>query len=168
MSASVRRPFELRGIHVLLVMLAFFAAIIAVNIAFAVAAVRSFPGEDVRHSYLQGLRYNDTLAERHAQAALGWRVTAALNHVGDAAMVEVTLAGRDGRPITGAVVVGELERPTDSRLDHALAFSAAGDGRYSARLSELAPGRWRLRAHAMAVSGDVLDFNSELTWRASR
>ena len=78
--------FQVRGWHVLTALLAFFGAIIAVNIAFAVIAVRSFPGEDVRRSYVQGLQYNDTLAERRVQQALGWQASADLRHDGEEAV----------------------------------------------------------------------------------
>lgn len=155
--------FEIRGWHVLATILAFFATIIAVNVTFAVYAVRSFPGEDVRRSYLQGLHYNDTLTERRAQAALGWRVSTELRGDGDGAVLEVVLRTRDAAAINGAALTGELEWPTNSRLDHALTFEPQGGGRYVARLGVLNAGRWRLRARADQGS-DALDFESELTW----
>lgn len=158
--------FELRGWHVLAAFLAFFGAVIAVNVVFAVYAVQSFPGEDVRRSYLQGLQYNDTLAERREQAALGWQASAALRDHDGGAVVEVTLSTRDGAPIDGATLVGDLQWPAASQFDHNLAFEPAGDGRYLARVGELRGGRWRLRASAER-GGDALDFESELRWRAS-
>ena len=141
-----RRKGELRGVHVLFGLLAFFAAIIAVNVAFAVIAVRSFPGEDVRRSYLQGLRYNETLSMRRAQAEQGWRVTAVIRDVGERGVVEVVMTTRDGAPVVGADLTGELQWPTDARHDRALRFVAAGAGRYVAPATDLANGRWRLRA----------------------
>lgn len=158
--------FQIRGWHVLAAMLAFFGTIIAVNVAFAVIAVRSFPGEDVRRSYLQGIQYNDILAERRAQAALGWRAEAALLAREGEPVLEVTLRQRNGEPIRAAALSGELQWPTQARLDHALTFTPLGDGRYAARLGALEPGRWRLRAHAQAETG-ALDFEAELTWPAS-
>ena len=160
--------FILRGHHVLMAMLAFFAAIIAVNVSFAVIAVRSFPGEDVRRSYLQGLNYNETIAERRAQAALGWRADAALSGSADDAVVVVNLSTRDGAPLDGATLSGELRWPADARRDHELTFTRQGDGRYLARVGALQTGRWRLRASAAGASGASLDFESELTWPPSR
>jgi nitrogen fixation protein FixH len=160
-------PFVLRGWHVLAAMLAFFGVVIGVNIAFAVIAVRSFPGEDVQRSYLQGLNYNETIAARRAQAALGWQADAALSRDGEDAVLTVDLRARDGAPLDGAALTGALRWPTDSRLDHALIFSALGGGRYVARLGALHDGRWLLRAHAADAAGGALDFDSELTWRAS-
>jgi len=158
--------FQIRGWHVLAGMLLFFGTIIAVNVTFAVIAVRSFPGEDVRRSYLQGVQYNDTLAERRAQAALGWSADAALIARETGPVLEVTLHQRDGAPISAAALSGELQWPTQARRDQALSFTPLGDGRYEARLGALEAGRWRLRAHAQGETG-ALDFEAELTWPAS-
>lgn len=160
-------PFRVRGWHVLAAMLGFFGLVIAVNAAFIVAAIGSFPGEDVRRSYLQGLRYNDTLAERRAQAALGWTVTTGFGADAAPASVEVYLNDAAGEPIDGARIEGALERPTVAALDHALHFAPAGAGRYVARIDGLEAGRWRLRARAERGDG-ARDFEAELTWPASR
>lgn len=155
--------FELRGWHVLVTIVAFFAAIIAVNVTFAIYAVRSFPGEDVSHSYLQGLHYNDTLAERREQAELGWRASTELRGDAHNAILEVVLTTRDAQAIDGATLSGELEWPANAQRDHALTFEAAGEGRYVAHIGALPPGLWRLRAHAQSGSG-ALEFESELAW----
>ena len=156
---------QVRGWHVLTAILAFFGVVIAVNAAFITLALQSFPGEDVRRSYLQGLHYNDTLAERRAQAALGWRADAVLTEASGGAAVEIVLRKRDGAPVEDAVLEGSLEWPTAARHDHALLFEAAGGGRYVAHVGELIPGRWRLRGRAQRDDG-ALDFESELTWRS--
>ena len=158
------KPFELRGWHVLAMLLLFFGAIIGVNVAFAVAAVSTFPGEDVQRSYIQGLHYNQTLAERRAQAQLGWRAGAELTGGPADAQVVVTLHDRAGAPLDSAQVTGELERPTDSRFDHPLRFVRTGPGAYTADATRLLPGRWRLRARATS-GAEALDFESELQWR---
>lgn len=156
---------EIRGWHVLAAMLGFFGIVIAVNAAFIVFAVRSFPGEDVRRSYLQGLHYNETLSARRMQSALGWQANASLEQSGDGAALAVTLRARDGAPLTHASLSGNLQWPTDARLDRTLVFEPAGAGRYVARLHDLTPGRWRLRARAQH-DADALDFESELIWRS--
>ena len=155
--------FRIRGWHVLAAVLAFFGAVIAVNAAFVVVAVGSFPGEDVRRSYLQGLRFNDTLAERRAQSALGWRAEAGFGAGG----VEVSLRDANGVPIEGATIEATLQRPTQAALDRPLTFTSVGAGRYVAPVEALETGRWRLRAQAERDDG-ALDFEAELTWTASR
>ena len=69
---------ELKGWHVLLIMLAFFGVMFSGNGVFLFHAITSFPGEDVKKSYVQGLSFNDTLADRAAQAELGWLAEAGL------------------------------------------------------------------------------------------
>lgn len=165
---SAARDFTLTGRHVLIGLLAFFGAVIAVNVVFAVAAVRSFPGEDVRRSYLQGLAYNDTLADRRAQAELGWQAAASLRRADEGAVLEVSLRTRGGAPLNGAALSGELRRPTTARFDRELAFAPIGEGRYVAALGALPTGRWLLRARAEDGRGGALDFEADLTWRASR
>ena len=66
------RSFRLTGVHVLTAILAFFAVIIFVNAIFLTLALRSYPGEHEAKSYMQGLNYNERLAARERQAALGW------------------------------------------------------------------------------------------------
>lgn len=160
-------PVRIRGPHVLAAILAFFATVIAVNITFIVFAVQSFPGEDVRRSYLQGLNYNQTIAERRTQAELGWTAAADLIEQDGAAAVEVTLRDRSGQPIENLTATGELRWPANAQFDQALVFEPRGEGRYLARVGDLAPGRWVLRARADRSDGAARDFEAELTWPPS-
>jgi nitrogen fixation protein FixH len=165
---SAAQPRALTGRHVLFAILGFFVAVISVNVVFIVMAVRTFPGEDVRRSYLQGLQYNATLAERREQAALGWRVNAAFRVGEQGEQLEVTLRDAQGVPIGDALVEGELRRPTTAEHDQALVFASAGEGRYRAPVSDVDDGVWRLRARATTGQDRVFDFEAELTWPPSR
>lgn len=159
-----RVSFELRGGHVLAGLLLFFAAIIAINIAFAVAAVRTFPGEDERRSYTQGLHYNDVLAERRAQAERGWRARSELARTSSGARLIVHLADRAGAPIDDATINAVLRWTPNESGDRSLSFTPIGDGAYAAELGELSSGRWDLRARAEDRNGRALDFEAELIW----
>lgn len=163
MSSAAKNRQEIKGWHVLAAMLAFFGAVIAVNATFVVFALSSFPGEDVRRSYLQGVQYNDTLAERRTQDALGWRAAADFVRESEGATLEVQLLDRQGRPLNGALIQGELRWPADARRDHAVAFAPIGDGRYRAEVRGLTEGRWLLRARAERGDG-ARDFEAELLW----
>lgn len=165
---NANASFTIRGWHVLAALLLFFAAIIAVNIAFAFAAVRTFPGEDERRSYTQGLRYNDVLAERRAQAAIGWRAQSYLAQESHGAGVFVRLRDREGAPIDGVAVEGVLRWPAGESGDRALTFTPRGEGLYEADLGVLSSGRWRLRGRAEASDGRALDFEADLTWPSTR
>lgn len=146
---SAPNPGELTGRHVLMMVIAFFGVIIAANVFFITQAVRTFPGEDVRRSYVQGLNYNETLADREAQAALGWRAAASLSRDAAGAAVEIILIDRDGLPVDGATLEGSLRRPLEARDDQTLAFVGLGEGRYRAAVGSLAEGQWALRARAV-------------------
>jgi len=164
-SAQAERG-RLRGVHVLWMMLGFFGLVIGVNAVFITLAVGSFPGEDVRRSYLQGLHYNETIAERRAQAALGWQVSAEAFETGEGRDIAVQFAARDGAPLDGLEVTGVLMRPTDAREDAGLRFTPCGPGRYCAKLGGSAPGQWRLRARAQGPQG-ALDFERSFFWRSA-
>lgn len=159
---------RIRGIHVLFGMLAFFGLVIAVNVTFVVFALDTFPGEDVRRSYLQGLNYNETLAERRAQALQGWQAQAELTGAASNAELRVVLRDAQGAPLNGATLTGDLRWPANERLDRTLTFEPRGAGVYAASLGALHQGRWTLRARAEDDHDGALDFQAELTWPSTR
>lgn len=161
---TAHRRFELRGMHVLVTLLAFFGAIIAINVAFAVAAAKSFPGEDVRRSYLQGLNYNETLAERRAESARGWRAGVEADWQAEAIIVRIVDA--EGRGIAGLTMEGALRRPLDARQDAPLAFTDLGGGDYRAAIPNGAPGAWELRAEARR-GDERFTFSRRMMWPPS-
>jgi len=136
--------FRVRGWHVLAIMIAFFSVIISVNVVFITLAMNSFPGEDQRRSYVQGLEYNSVIAERRAQAELGWR--AAVNLAEDRVLIRIDNA--DNEPVMGLQLTGALRHPANLELDRALSFTEARPGVYSAPVSDLTEGVWTLRAQA--------------------
>jgi nitrogen fixation protein FixH len=106
---------------------AFFGVVFTVNAIFITTALNTFPGEETRRSYVQGLDYNQVVDARRAQAALGWSATANLTE--ERVLVEVRDAdGAAGhRPaLTGAAA------PRQSELDRELVFTEVRDGVYAA------------------------------------
>ena len=151
--------WTLKGWHVLVAMVAFFAVIISVNAVFITLALGSFPGEDTRRSYVQGLAYNDVLEERRAQAELGWSASA--NLTADRVLVEVRDAG--DAPVQGLRLTGTLRHPADMELDRALTFTEVRAGVYAAGIADLPAGQWRLNAQA---AGDApFAVEADLRWR---
>lgn len=124
---------ELTGRHVLLMLLAFFGVMLAVNAYFTVAAVKTFRGEDVKRSYRQGLDYNQTLQERAQQSELGWAIAANTNVLADD-RVEILLSfnNENNRGIGNLEITGLLSHRVDSRFDKDITFQAIGGGRYKA------------------------------------
>jgi nitrogen fixation protein FixH len=166
MRTAIRRPFELKGAHVLAAMLMFFGVIISVNIVFATLAIRSYPGEDRQSPYQQGLRYNDEIKAREAQARLGWTITPSLVAAGDGAALVVKALDSNNKALANIEVQGTLRRPMADKFDKPLRFTAFGAGIVRAPLPDLAPGLWEFRGEAR--DGDnVYAIDERLTWQVS-
>lgn len=150
---------ELKGWHVLLIMLGFFGVMFAVNGVFLYHAITSFPGEHVKKSYVQGLNYNDTLAARAAQADLGWTAEAGLQQ----GELIFRLRDRDGAPISNYVVIGELRRFSTQAADQTIIYSARANGDYVADPGALAAGQWELRIMVMDSTPENVVFNVSKT-----
>ncbi len=162
MSETMSKQKELTGRHVLMMLLAFFGILIAVNIYFAVVAVQTFRGEDVKRSYRQGLEYNQTISAREVQSHLGWTVKANLvSETGDEKTIVVQFTDADQTTLDGLDVEGVLRHPTDLGEDKAILFLPRGNGRYSVEVDGLI-GQWKLRATA-TKGDDTFVFEHEIT-----
>ncbi|WP_172300371.1 FixH family protein [Pseudoruegeria sp. HB172150] len=134
----------LTGRKVFLIFASAFGVIIAVNVLLAVKAVGTFPGLEVKNSYVASQTFD---AERAAQQALGWDVTA---EVVDGSLVLIIL-GQDGVSVQPAVLEATLGRATVRDQDFAPDF--AYDGRAYVAPVDLEPGKWDLRMTATAEDG---------------
>ena len=76
---------KITGYHVLGMFGGAFTIIIGVNLVLATQAVRTFPGLEVKNSYVASQTFD---ADRSAQEALGWNVSAALD--GDRLTLSIT------------------------------------------------------------------------------
>ena len=136
--------FTVKGWHVLVIMVCFFGVIFTVNGVFISNALRTFPGEETRRSYVQGRDYNQVVDARRAQEDLGWSATANLT----AERVLVEVLDVDGQPVTGLRLEGQLQHPASMSHDRDLIFTEVRDGVYAAGASGLTQGRWTLTAEA--------------------
>ena len=128
---------EFTGWHMLGLMLAMFGTIIAVNIWFAFNAIATFPGVEDRNAYVASQKFE---AERQAQDALGWDVTAALRD----GVLSVEIIDASGTPVRAEVVRAIFGRPTHVNDDQTPDFVwngraitapvIAGAGNYNLRL----------------------------------
>jgi len=164
-NARARTAGEVRGVHVLTGMLLFFGIVIAINVAFSVVAIRTFPGEDEKRSYMQGLHYNEKLADRAAQAALGWRAVADIEPGAPGAVIHVRLEDRAGHPLDGMTVTGVLRRPSTAQEDRTLTFIADGDGVYTASAGAIGDGVWVFQGTSER-DGRHFDIERRMTWRS--
>ena len=157
---DIERPGkELKGRHVLFIMLGFFGVMFAVNGVFLFHAITSFPGEDIKKSYLQGLTYNDTLTERAAHADLGWQAEAGVRD----GQVILRLRDAEDQPLSNQLVIGEMRRLATDQDDQILTFQPKLSGEYIARTERLSAGQWLLRVSVLTADGEGVLFRVEKT-----
>ena len=152
MTRAVHAPrFVLKGWHVLAAFVVFFGVDIAVNAYFMVSAYKTFPGETSLTPYEDGVAYNATLAQKRAQAALGWRLAAGLDGRG---RIRVDAFDRTGAPIRGLKVQVHLERPATQAGARDVPLTEAAPGVYLGAASALG-GAWDLAVTAADPAGHV-------------
>lgn len=151
MGSATRSRGTIRGVHVFWVIAGFFAVTIAVNAFFIVNAVGSFPGEDVRNSYVQGNDYNATLERRVEQERLGWSSQAGLEGAGEDAKLVFRLTDAEGRPVGGRAVEARFRIIGRSREEAVLRLPEAEPGVYANIFLMPGPGRVALK---LVVAGD--------------
>jgi nitrogen fixation protein FixH len=138
----------LTGRKVLFWLVATFAVVIAVNGVFIAEAVRTWPGEDVAHPYLQGNDYNRTLARNAEQAGLGWRAKIAARRESDGVVtVLVSIDARAALPASLSMT-GFLRHPMDAGRDRPLVFRRTDAHTFACRLSGVSPGAWDVVVNA--------------------
>ena len=146
---------EITGRHVALITVGAFSVIIAVNLTLAWNAVATFPGLEVKNSYVASQGFD---AERSAQQALGWEVAARLER-GD--LVLAVTDGASGRPAAVADLEVLVGRPTHVADDVVPAFTFDGTA-FRAPVA-LGPGAWSLRVSATAADGTAFRQRLALT-----
>lgn len=139
-----KRPREFTGRHALMVFVGAFAVIISVNIALAVNAVKTFPGLEVKNSYVASQEFDQ---RRTAQEALGWSVYASAQ----GGMVKLEITDRDGKPVEVAKLSATLGRATHVKDDQKPDFQF--DGQAYVAPANLGAGNWNIRMVARAKNG---------------
>lgn len=137
---------QLTGKHVLFIFVAAFSIIIAVNITLAVNAVKTFPGLEVKNTYVASQQFDE---RRAAQQALGWTVAGSHQD----GVLRLAIIGADGTPVEAAELTAVLGRATQVADDVTPAFTFDGSA-YVAPM-ELADGNWNIRMEAKALDGTL-------------
>ncbi len=135
---------ELTGRHVLAISVGAFGIIIAVNFTLAWQAVATFPGLEVKNSYVASQSFEQ---DRAAQVALGWDVSARVEG-GD---LILTILDADGAPVQPETLTTTLGRATHVADDRTPDF--VFDGRAFVAPVALSHGYWNLRMKALAADG---------------
>lgn len=148
---------ELKGWHVGAIFGSGFAVIIAVNLTLAYSAVSTFPGLEVKNSYVASQRFD---ADRAAQNALGWIVEAEEQD----GMVRLQIVDEAGTPQQAASLTAVLGRATHVKDDVVPDF--VFDGVAYVAPVQLASGNWNLRINAVADDGT--EFRQRLAFYVAR
>lgn len=133
----------LTGWHVLAMFGVCFGVIVSVNLTLAFNAVHTFPGLEVKNSYVASQSFD---ADRKAQLALDWDVRAYM----DRGSLVLDIA-RDGVPVQARIVSATFGRATNAGQDQTPIF--VFDGTVYRAPVQIAPGNWNLRLVAQADDG---------------
>ncbi len=136
---------EIKGWHVLSWFVAGFGVVIAVNLTLAYQAVHTFPGLEVKNSYVASQSFD---RERAEQVALGWEVSARVEQ--GVLRLEVL---QDGRAIAPEIEQAVFGRATHDNADQSPAF--VFDGEALVAPVEAGPGNWNLRLRARSQNGTL-------------
>ena len=153
----------LKGHHVLFWMMGFFGLMFIVNGVFLWAALSSFPGEDVRHSYLQGLQFNQTIASLKHQEDMAWKAELGLIVESDGDVLVARILDADGLALPSRNVTAELRRAATQDSDIILEMLPVGSGEYQAVLPVLSKGAWHV-----ALNAEISDGGSGTGFKASK
>ena len=136
---------EIKGWHVLATFVGAFSVIIAVNLTLAFNAVATFPGLEVKNSYVASQAFD---RNRAAQEALNWDVSADV--IGDTLLLHIL---SDGAPVMVDVERATFGRATHVGEDQELMLDFDGASYVAPVVADA--GNWNLRVVAIAADGTV-------------
>lgn len=139
---------KLTGWHALAIFGGAFAVIISVNLVLAYSAISTFPGLEVKNSYVASQDFDVRRAE---QESLGWSVYAEAK----GGLLILSITDTEGRPVQVGSLDAVLGRATHVQDDRTPDFAFDGHA-YVARES-LQPGNWNIRMKATALDGTLFE-----------
>lgn len=139
-----KKEFKFTGYHAAAVFGGAFTVIIGVNIALAYNAIRTFPGLEVKNSYVASQEFNAKLSE---QQSLGWTIWA--EEKDDQVILSITDA--DGNPVEVDRLDAVIGRATQIKDDQTPEF--VFDGKAYVAQASLADGNWNIRMTAVSRDG---------------
>jgi nitrogen fixation protein FixH len=135
----------------------FFVVLAAIQGVMIWFAIESFSGLTAADAYQRGITYNQTIAVKEAEQALGWQASLTWQSDRSAAgkgRLELRLQDRLGQPLQGAEVKARLRRPVGPENAIMVALSANGPGLYGADLSLPLRGQWDVDLDMATASGN--------------
>ncbi|WP_417621961.1 FixH family protein [Parasphingorhabdus sp.] len=145
------------GYHATMMIVAFFAVVVGVNMVMARFALSTFGGTVVDNSYVASQKYNQWLEQARRQQAHGWSVSPAMRQAGRAVL---TITSADGSGLQGASLTAVAEHPVGRSESFKIRFAETGAGKFHST-ETLPSGRWILRinivqdAKSMRVIRDI-------------
>jgi len=136
MSAQARAEGEFTGRHLLLIMLAFFGVVIAVNVVMATLAGSSWTGLVVQNSYVASQEFNAKVAAARAQDRLGWKAKLEVRNE----LASLAMTDAQGQPVLGRAARLVWRSPATDRLDRTVTLSTIGVRMEGA--VDVADGQW--------------------------
>lgn len=146
-------PRKITGWHVVAVFVASFGLIIAVNILMAYKAISTFPGLEVKNSYIASQQFDK---KRAAQQALRW--TAEVQYA-DGQMI-LSIKDQSGVSVQADTLSVLVGRTTTVQHDIFPDFIFDGE-RYRTNL-RLAAGAWLVKLDAVSVDGVTFEQRLDL------
>lgn len=164
--ADQTRTSELKGWHVLLMLIGFFGVMFAANGMLVYYATSTFGGTEVKSSYQAGRAFNGEVAAARAQDARGWQVAAHAER-DPSGHVRVEIRPRDAAnaPIVGLDIRVNLARPVDRRADVEVRMVEAEVGAYVGNVAGVPAGNWDLEIEALAGDGTRFRSRNRLIFR---
>jgi nitrogen fixation protein FixH len=145
MIVTTGRPFT--GLHMLIIMLSFFAVVLTANLTMVYFARHSWTGLVVKNSYIASQEFNAKTAEMERAAEISVQIEI------DKAHLKLTLKDNSGRAVVAQSVALKLGRPSHAGEDQAIPLIAQGAGLFAAEHA-LAHGQW-----SGTVSADIAGQN---------
>lgn len=136
----------LTGRHVATIFICAFTVIVTVNLTLAFNAVSTFPGVEVKNSYVASQHFDKN---REEQQSLGWTVLAQARD----GQVMLSVTDAQGDPVEVAKLDATLGRATHVRDDTSPDFKY--NGQHYVAPADLSPGNWNIRMVAEAEDGTV-------------
>jgi nitrogen fixation protein FixH len=141
---SQRSATQITGRMVFGLLVGFFAVVIGVNAVMIHKAMSTFGGLETDSSYRAGQLFEREVAMAKAQDAQHWQVEAKVMPAADGnAALDIVARDAAGLPLAGLDATARFERPTDRRLDNAVAVSEDQPGRFRGS-ANIAAGQWDL------------------------
>lgn len=136
---------EIKGWHVFTIFALSFGVIVAVNLTLAFNAIATFPGLEVKNSYVASQSFD---VDREAQEALGWEVSAELTDN----VLRLRIL-QDAAAIAPMVEQAIFGRATSVAADQTPDF--VFDGTALVADVNAGPGNWNLRVKLRAKDGTL-------------